>query len=83
MVEHRFAQGAPWVQEHTRPSVERDSKPFGPRNSPKQKFQSMLEADVANRAVDAVPSDPNVRVSEPVEPFSCSRRSTCGDGGEH
>ena len=26
------------------------------------------EAEVANRAVDAVPSDPNVRVSEPVEP---------------
>ena len=27
-----------------------------------------VEAEVANRAVDAVPLDPNVRVSEPVEP---------------
>ena len=26
------------------------------------------EAEFANRAVDAVPIDPNVRVSDPVEP---------------
>ena len=32
MVEHRFAQDAHWVQDHIRPIVERDSRPFGPRS---------------------------------------------------
>ena len=30
------------------------------------------EAEVANRTVDAVPIDPNVRVSEPVEPAAAA-----------
>ena len=30
------------------------------------------DAEVANRTVDAVPIDPNVRVSEPVEPAAAA-----------
>ena len=42
------------------------------------------EAEVANRAVDAVPIDPNVRERESGSGArSCSRWSTCCDGGEH
>ena len=45
-----------WVQEHTRPSVELDSKPFGRKN--------FVEAEIASRADDSIPSGPNVREIE-------------------
>ena len=40
--EHRFAQDAPWVQEHIHPSVELDSQPFGPKSLLRQKLHVML-----------------------------------------
>ena len=45
MVEHRFAQDAHWVQDHIRPIVERDSRPFGPE------VPIRAEAQVARRAL--------------------------------
>ena len=72
MAEHRFVQDAHWVQDHTRPIVEHDSRPFGPRSLLKRKIQAVLKREIGNRVVDAVPIDPNVRVSEPVEPAAAA-----------
>ena len=65
-------QDAHLVQDYIRPIVELDPRPFGQRFLLKQKFQIRVEAEVANRAVGAVPIDPNVRVSEPVEPAAAA-----------
>ena len=42
---------------------------------------TFAEAEVANRAVDSVPIDPNVRISEASRARSCSRWSACCDEG--
>ena len=60
-----------WVQDPTGPIVVRDSRPFGQELS-EAEVPIRVEAEVANRAVDAVPIDPNVRVSEPVEPAAAA-----------
>ena len=73
MVEHRFAQDAHWVQDHIRPIVERDSRPFGPRNLLKQKFQSVLKRKLQIVLLTLYQVDPNVRESAAVEARSCSR----------
>ena len=56
-----MAQDAPRMQED---SAKHDLRSFGPK--------SLLKQKVANRTVDAVPIDPNVRVSESVEPAAAA-----------
>ena len=82
MVEHRLAQDAHGVQDYIRPSVEQ----FGviwTKELAGAEVPIRAEAEVANRAVDAVPIDPNVRVANGARSRSryaameVNTRSTC------
>ena len=77
MDERRFAQDAHWVQEHLRPIVERDSRPFGPKNLLKQNFRAEAEAA---RASDDAPRGPDVRESEPVESTEAAGQPAATEG---
>ena len=75
MVEHRFAQDARLGTGSHSSDCRARFEAIWTMELTEAEVPIRAEAEVANRAVDAVPIDPNVRVSEPVEP-------TAAAGGE-